>query len=220
MTWTKRSLDVVVAIGLGLCLIPVMAMVAGLVAMLDGRPVFYRSQRVTTGGRRFGLIKFRTMRHDPLDAGVSGADKTIRITRTGSILRRSRLDELPQLWNVLRGDMSFVGPRPPLPRYVDMFPDLYERVLQSRPGITGLATLVFHRHEARILGQCHTADQTEAAYIRRCIPVKARLDLIYGERRSLCWDLWLMLATIAPVSIRSDRILGRIFGWAVRGQIG
>jgi lipopolysaccharide/colanic/teichoic acid biosynthesis glycosyltransferase len=130
------------------------------------------------------------------DSGVSGGDKTARITRTGTFLRRHRLDEIPQLWNVLRGDISFVGPRPPLRSYVEQFPDIYREVLKSRPGITGMATLTFHRTEERLLADCKTAAETEAVYIRRCVPRKARLDLIYARRRTVCSDLKLMFATV------------------------
>ena len=119
-----------------------------------------------------------------------------RITATGHVLRRYRLDELPQLWNILRGDISFVGPRPPLRHYVEKFPELYAEVLTSRPGITGMATLAFHRREEQLLAPCRTADETEEVYCRRCVPRKARLDLIYAQRRTLCSDVKLMFATV------------------------
>ncbi len=112
------------------------------------------------------------------------------------MLRRTRLDELPQLWNILRGDMSFVGPRPPLRMYVERFPGLYAQVLRSRPGVTGLATLVFHRREAELLRGCRSAEETDTVYVRRCVPVKARLDLIYQRRRNVCFDLAILGRTI------------------------
>jgi lipopolysaccharide/colanic/teichoic acid biosynthesis glycosyltransferase len=127
---------------------------------------------------------------------VSGGDKSARITRTGAFLRRSRLDEVPQLWNVLRGDISFVGPRPPLRQYVEAFPDVYARVLQSRPGITGLASVYFHAHEEHLLARCTSTAETDAVYRRACIPRKARLDLIYQARRNLCVDMGIMLKTV------------------------
>ncbi|RME18413.1 MAG: sugar transferase, partial [Alphaproteobacteria bacterium] len=108
----------------------------------------------------------------------------------------TRLDELPQLWNVLRGDISFVGPRPPDPRYVEMFPELYAEVLKSRPGVTGLATLAYHETEERLLAACKTPQQTEKVYVERCVPRKARLDLIYGRNQTLCFDILLMLHTV------------------------
>jgi lipopolysaccharide/colanic/teichoic acid biosynthesis glycosyltransferase len=133
----------------------------------------------------------------PPEVGVSGGDKTSRITPTGRFLRRCRLDEVPQLWNVLKGDMSFVGPRPPLRLYVERFPRLYAQVLQNRPGITGLATLVFHRHEEKMLARCRDAAETDAVYARRCVPRKARIDLIYQRRRNVWMDFRLMVQTVA-----------------------
>lgn len=196
MTPTKRLFDIVAALGLGLLLAPLILGVALVVRLRDGPPVVYLSERMQTPDRAFHLWKFRTMSVVDADAGVSGGDKAARITPTGRALRRLRLDELPQLWNVLRGEMSFVGPRPPLRRYVEAFPELYAEVLRARPGITGLATLVYHGREERLLAPCRTAEETEAVYVRRCVPRKARLDRIYAARRSVCLDLWLMFATV------------------------
>jgi lipopolysaccharide/colanic/teichoic acid biosynthesis glycosyltransferase len=196
MTPMKRSLDLASVLVLGLVLSPLIFGVALVVLLRDGQPVFFRSERMKAPGQPFMLLKFRTMTPDRADRGVSGGDKAARITPTGAFLRRYRLDELPQLWNVLRGDLSFVGPRPPLRRYVEMFPDLYAEVLKSRPGITGMATLVFHRREEVLLAGCATPEQTEAVYCRRCVPVKARLDLIYAARRTVCSDFKLMVATV------------------------
>ncbi|WP_156127814.1 sugar transferase [Pseudooceanicola atlanticus] len=208
MTFLKRVMDLICVALFALTLWPFFIWVSLLILIRDGRPIFFVSERMNGPDSAFGLIKFRTMRHDPADAGVSGGDKVHRITRTGRYLRRNRLDEIPQLWNVLRGDISFVGPRPPLRRYVEMFPDLYDQVLKSRPGITGLATRVYHRHEELILARCNTAAETEAAYIRRCVPAKAQLDLIYQERRTICFDIWLMFSTVIrrmPVRYKPGR---------------
>ncbi|MBS0123640.1 sugar transferase [Thetidibacter halocola] len=196
MTPMKRALDLASALVLGIVLLPLIAGVALAILLRDGRPVLYRSERMKAPGQPVMLLKFRTMTPDRADRGVSGGDKAARITPTGAFLRRHRLDELPQLWNVLRGDLSFVGPRPPLRRYVEMFPDLYAEVLKSRPGITGMATLVFHHREEALLAGCTTPEQTEAVYCRRCVPVKARLDLLYAARRTVCSDFKLMVATV------------------------
>lgn len=196
MTLSKRLLDILAALFLGLILSPLIIWVTALILIRDGRPVLYISERMKTPTQGFTLWKFRTMTVVDTDSGVSGGDKSARITRTGAMLRRYRLDELPQLWNVLRGDISFVGPRPPLRRYVERFPDLYADVLRSRPGITGLATLVYHRHEEALLAPCRTPKETEITYERRCVPQKARLDLIYQRRRTLCLDVLLMLKTV------------------------
>jgi len=195
MTPAKRMLDITLAMILAVVLAAVVLVAAVLVLLFDGRPVFYGSVRARAPGDNFRLWKLRTMKTDSADAGVTGGDKSQRITRMGGFLRRTRLDEYPQLWNIFKGDISFVGPRPPLPRYVEMFPDLYARVLQSRPGVTGLATLAYHRTEEKLLENCQTAAETEAVYVRRCIPRKARIDLLYAQQRSICSDLKLIIAT-------------------------
>ena len=139
------------------------------------------------------------MAHDPRDAGVAGGDKAGRITPIGRLLRRSHFDEIPQAVNVLRGDVTLVGPRPPLRTYVERYPDLYTEVLESRPGLTGLASYFFSRHEAWILRRCSTAAETEEAYVRRCIPRKARLDLLYQANQSVCLDFWVFWITTARI---------------------
>lgn len=195
MSKSQRATDIILALVLAVALAPVFILLIPAVLITQGRPVFFGSIRAQKPGKTFRLWKFRTMAVDSQDKGVSGGDKAHRITRIGHILRRYRLDEIPQLWNILVGDISFVGPRPPLPEYVDAFPDLYARVLQNRPGVTGLATLVYHRTEERLLAQCRSPAQTQDVYTRRCIPRKAALDLIYARNRTFCSDLVLIAAT-------------------------
>lgn len=197
MTLGKRALDLTLAVILTVLLAPIGLVVALAILLRDGRPIFYLSERMHAPNAPFTLWKFRTMTPVADDAGPSGGDKAARITRTGRFLRRTRLDEVPQLWNILRGDMSFVGPRPPLRRYVERFPDLYGQVLQSRPGVTGLATLYIHRWEERIMACCATPEQSDAVYARRCVPRKGRLDLMYQRHRSLALDLRLIAMTAA-----------------------
>ena len=196
MTLSKRLLDLILA----LLLVAILALPFGLLVLVllwsEGRPVFYVAERMRAPGQPFLLWKLRTMSVVAPEVGVSGGNKSSRITAPGRFLRRSRLDEVPQLWNVIRGDMSFVGPRPPLRLYVERYPDLYAQVLRSRPGITGLATLTFHRHEERLLADCTSTSETDAVYARRCVPRKARIDLIYQQRRSISMDLGLMLRTL------------------------
>ncbi len=196
MTIQKRVLDLAVALCLLVLLAPLMAVIAILILWQDGRPVLYVSERMKSPTTGFRLLKFRTMAVAENDSGVSGGDKTARVTGLGRVLRSKRLDELPQLFNILKGDISFVGPRPPLRMYVERFPDLYSDVLKSRPGVTGLATLVYHEHEERLLFRCTTAEDTDRVYSGRCVPTKARLDLIYQKNQSVCFDLRLMLATV------------------------
>jgi lipopolysaccharide/colanic/teichoic acid biosynthesis glycosyltransferase len=206
MTPQKRLFDIALALALATALaVPFTVLVLVLLAT-QGRPVFYVAERMRAPGRPFQLWKLRTMTVTQADSGVSGGDKSARITPAGRFLRATRLDEIPQLWNVLKGDMSFVGPRPPLRQYVERFPDVYAKVLRSRPGITGLATLEFHAHEERLLAPCRSADETDAVYCRRCIPRKARLDLIYQAHQSVCFDLVLLARTAGRVLLR------RLFG--------
>ncbi|MCB5411968.1 sugar transferase [Pseudogemmobacter faecipullorum] len=196
MTVTKRLFDILVALVLGIILIFPVAFTALLILIRDGRPVFYISERMKTPTEGFRLVKFRTMKTVASDSGVSGGDKADRITKNGHFLRRTRLDEVPQLWNVLKGDISFVGPRPPLRQYVERFPELYREVLKSRPGITGLASVYFHAHEEWLLARARTTAETDVIYSRVCVPRKARIDLIYQNRRNLCVDAMIMLKTV------------------------
>ena len=197
MTPAKRALDLVSALTLAAILAVPFGVLLVVLWAREGRPVFYVAERMRAPGQPFLLWKLRTMSVVPPEAGVSGGDKSARITAMGRFLRRSRLDEVPQLWNVIKGDMSFVGPRPPLSIYVERCPDVYAKVLQNRPGITGLATLVFHRHEEALLARCRSAAETDAVYARRCVPRKARIDLIYQRRRTVWMDLGLMVRTLA-----------------------
>ncbi|SLN35359.1 sugar transferase [Pseudooctadecabacter jejudonensis] len=200
----KRLFDIVCAALILTLFAPAMIVIAVLIKRSDRGPVFYIAERMRTPSQSFALIKFRTMTvvDAAENAGVTGADKTGRITPIGRTLRRFRLDELPQAINVLRGDMSMVGPRPPLRQYTDAFPDLYGRVLRCRPGITGLATLYFHRHEERLIAAASSAEETERIYVRRCIPRKATLDLIYARQASVCFDVVILWRTLM-------RVLGR-----------
>ena len=197
----KRLFDIALSL-IGLILTaPVLLGLSAALLIRDGRPIFYVSERMKTPTTPFRLIKFRTMSNVAADqnTGVTGGDKADRITPMGRFLRRTRLDELPQLINILRGDMSFVGPRPPLRRYTDLAPALYSDVLACKPGITGLATLYFHAHEERLIAPATTPDETEAIYVRRCVPRKAKLDLIYKDNANVCYDAVILWQTISKV---------------------
>ena len=199
MTPRKRLFDLGLGIlGLSLLALPTL-IIAAMLLLCQGRPIFYLSERVKSPQQNFRLWKFRTMQVALDDGGVSGGNKMSRITPLGRVLRRTRLDEVPQLWNILRGDMSFVGPRPPLPIYVDQFPVLYAKVLQNRPGLTGLATLAFHKREAALLANCNSAAETDAIYARRCIPRKARIDMIYLQKRTVKLDIFILAQTVLKV---------------------
>jgi len=192
----KRLFDLAMALMLTMLLLPVIIIISAIILIGDGRPVFYVSERMKTLRQGFSVVKFRTMRPDSNDFGATGAHKNGRITPSGAVLRKYRLDEIPQLWNILKGDMSFVGPRPPLRRYVEKYPKLYGQVLHSRPGLTGLASVYYHEHEEWLLRTATNSDETEAIYCRACIPQKARLDLIYQQHWNLCFDILLLLQTV------------------------
>lgn len=196
MTWTKRIFDLVTATILLVLLMPVLILIILAVLITQGRPVFYISERMKTNKKSFRIIKFRTMTPDPADSGASGGHKANRITKLGRILRKTHLDECPQLWNVLKGDLSFVGPRPPLRTYVEKFPEIYYEVLLSRPGITGMASIYYHRHEEHLLKRTKNSEENERIYCKNCIPRKARLDSIYAKDKSICFDIYLMFKTV------------------------
>ena len=199
MTWRKRLFDLFFVTLLIVILGPILLAVLIWLLWKEGRPVFYLAERMTTPTRSFRLWKLRNMTVVSQDTGVSGGDKAARITKTGAWLRSKRLDEFPQLWNILKGDLSFVGPRPPLRQYVEANPEIYAEVLKSRPGVTGLASIAYHKHEAALLARCTTAEETDAVYSRICIPAKARLDLIYQRHQNMCFDFDLVFQTIGNI---------------------
>jgi len=191
---TKRAFDVVAA-GLGLALLaPLFVVVAAWIKLDSPGPVFFRQERVGRGGAPFRIHKFRTMRvaaGSPGPAITVGADS--RITRAGAFLRRTKLDELPQLIDVLRGDMSVVGPRPELPQYVAAYPpELRAKVLSVRPGITDPASLQF-RDESTLLAR---AADPEREYRDVVLPAKLRLAADYVDQATLAGDLRLIAATL------------------------
>lgn len=196
MTLRKRIFDLFFASLLVVILGPVLIWLILYLLIKQGRPLFYVAERMKGPNTPFQLWKLRTMTVVQEDQGVSGGNKAARVTPIGAWLRRKRMDEFPQLWNILKGDLSFVGPRPPLREYVERFPDLYAEVLKSRPGVTGLATIRFHKHEDRLLERCTTPEQTDDVYCRICVPRKARLDLIYQRHQSTCYDFDLVFQTI------------------------
>jgi lipopolysaccharide/colanic/teichoic acid biosynthesis glycosyltransferase len=190
----KRLFDLICS-GIGLLLLsPVLLVVAVWIKLDSPGPVMFRQERVGRFGRPFRIHKFRTMR---VDAPAMGPQITIgadpRITRSGQFLRASKLDELPQLWDVFRGAMSLVGPRPEVPRYVAMYPaDLREVVLSVRPGITDPASLSF-RHESELLAR---AADPEREYVEVVMPAKLKLAADYVRQASLLNDVRLIFATL------------------------
>jgi lipopolysaccharide/colanic/teichoic acid biosynthesis glycosyltransferase len=195
----KRLFDIICAGG-GLVIVsPALLLIAILVKLSDHGPILFKQQRVGGGGRLFWILKFRTMvaNAERLGLSVTKAGDP-RITRLGRFLRKSKLDELPQLWNVWRGDMSFVGPRPEVPGYVAKYSKQQKRVLRLKPGITDLATLEF-RNEEELL---QTAPDPERFYLDYCIPRKIELNLAYAENASLWKDIRIILQTLGLIRTR------------------
>jgi lipopolysaccharide/colanic/teichoic acid biosynthesis glycosyltransferase len=167
--------------------------VAALIKLDDGGPVYFVQTRIGRWGRPFQMLKFRTMRVDPAQrGGLLTIGKDPRITRVGRFLRASKLDELPQLVNVLVGEMSLVGPRPELPKYVALYDASQRRVLDLRPGITDPASIAY-RHESTLLGG---ASDPEALYIQSILPDKIRINLEYASRATILSDLAVITRTI------------------------
>jgi lipopolysaccharide/colanic/teichoic acid biosynthesis glycosyltransferase len=193
----KRALDIAVSATALLLLSPFLAAIALGVYIDSGAPILFSQERVGLGFRRFRIYKFRTMKSRASGPGVTvGGDP--RITRFGRLLRAFKLDELPQFYNVLRGDMSLVGPRPELPEYVEMYRDRYARVLAIRPGITDPASLRF-RHEEAILA---SSPDPLRAYADCVLPEKLALAERYVRDRSLAGDLAILFQTARAAAFR------------------
>jgi lipopolysaccharide/colanic/teichoic acid biosynthesis glycosyltransferase len=195
-TVLKRLFDIVVSAAGLLVLSPVMILIALLIKLDSRGPVFFKQERIGKDFRPFVIYKFRTMIQEAPQRGAAitvGEDP--RITRAGRFLRKSKLDELAQLLNVLKGDMSLVGPRPEVPRYVEMFHRDYEEILTVRPGITDLASLKY-RHEAAILAAVKDPEQE---YMTRLLPEKIMLAKQYIRDASFLFDLRLIFKTLFRV---------------------
>lgn len=198
----KRIFDIISAVLALIISLPLLVLTGLSKKIEDGGPFFYQQVRLGLDRKHFLLYKFRSMvmgadRKGPLVT----SDGDVRITRIGGFLRRSKLDELPQLINVVKGDMSIVGPRPEAPRYIEHYLPEWERVFSVRPGITDLATLQF-RDEQRVLAY---AKDKEKAYIEIVMPMKMKLALYYVNNRSFWLDLKIIALTFWGIT------LGRLF---------
>ena len=192
----KRAFDVLFAVVLLVLLSPLLLLFAAWVALTSPGGAFFRQIRVGRHGRPFQLLKFRSMRPGSEAQGqltIGGRDP--RSTPVGMWLRKPKLDELPQLWNVLKGDMSMVGPRPEVPKYAALYTAEQRQVLEVRPGITGMAS-IHYIDENEMLAR---ASDPEQAYITEVMPAKLAKDLEYVRKQSLMLDLRIILATVAKV---------------------
>lgn len=212
----KRLGDVVIAFVALVLLAPLLLLCALLVRLLDGRPILFRQERQGHDGRRFRIMKFRTMR--PSAGALVTTAGDARVTPLGRQLRRWKLDELPQFWNVLVGEMSLVGPRPEVPFYVDRHPRLFRGIASLRPGITDWSSLIL-RDEERILALHAT---TPGFYEDVLLPRKIALARLYRRAGSMIIDLRILLATLFMVlglSSLGTRLAGRALAQHTRRNL-
>lgn len=191
-----RVCDIVFSFFGLLFLSPLFLIIALWIIIDNPGPVFYRQQRVGKDGKDFGLLKFRSMRvgADKMSLITIG-DRDPRVTRAGYYIRKYKIDELPQLWNVLTGDMSLVGPRPEVRRYVDLYTDEQRKVLSVRPGITDYASIEYI-DENRLLAQSTDPDKT---YIEQIMPAKIALNMRYIDHKTLGEYLKILFLTMAKI---------------------
>lgn len=189
----KRLIDFTAAL-LGLIVLsPLLLIVAALVKLTSPGPVFFCQERMGRGFKPFKIYKFRSMvQNAPKLGGQLTAGRDPRVTTIGRFIRATKIDELPQLINVLVGDMSLVGPRPEVPRYVELYKHDYAELLKVRPGITDIASLKY-RHESELLG---SAPDPESMYVNNILPDKIALGKDYVRRQSLALDVSLILRTV------------------------
>ena len=196
----KRALDLLSATSGLILLSPMLALMACCIKLTSRGPVFYRQVRLGKGGRQFQILKFRSMFED---ASIKGSRITVagdaRVTPVGRFLRRHKIDEIPQLWNVVRGDMSLVGPRPELPDYVAEYTPEQRVVLSVQPGITDPASLAY-RHEEEILAEHEDPDQY---YRTRILPDKLARNIAYLQKITLRSDLRIIASTISTSFLSS-----------------
>jgi lipopolysaccharide/colanic/teichoic acid biosynthesis glycosyltransferase len=206
----KRASDITVAAVTLVVLSPLFVIIAVLVVVDSPGSVFYRAQRVGFRGAPLRMLKFRKMHPAAHGAALTTADDD-RFTRVGMWLARTKLDELPQLWHVLRGEMSLVGPRPESPSFVERFASDYEVILSTRPGLTGYSQLAFAR-EGAILNREDPHDH----YVSTLLPQKVGLDRMYASRLSTRRDLRILVATFMTVFLRTPVAVNRRTGALTR----
>ena len=193
----KRLFDIVVSVLSLVIFSPLMLLIAIGVKRGDGGPVFFSQVRVGRGGKDFRIHKFRTMSHRPqTEPGLAvTAAGDSRITPSGAKLRHWKFDELPQLGNILKGEMSFVGPRPEVPEMVELYTEEQRRVLDARPGMTDFATLEFRNEETILAAEA----DPKKAYVEKIMPQKIALSLRYLDERSLVTDISLLCKTALAI---------------------
>jgi lipopolysaccharide/colanic/teichoic acid biosynthesis glycosyltransferase len=202
----KRALDLAGAALLLMLLALPIAVIAVAIKVDSRGAVFFRCTRIGHRGRPFGMLKFRKMVDGAAGAPLTQA-RDPRFTRMGRFLARSKLDELPQLWNVVTGEMSLVGPRPEDPSFVALHADEYEEILRVKPGLTGLCQLAFTKENELL-----DTEDAVGSYVELLLPGKVRIDMLYAAKRSLAMDLSILVWTPITVVLRSDVAVDRTTG--------
>jgi len=204
----KRALDIVASALMLLALLPLILIVALLVRLDSPGPAFFMVDRIGRGGRHLRMLKFRKM-HDDASGIALTVHEDDRLTRIGAFLARSKLDELPQLWHILRGDMSLVGPRPETSDFVAHHRHEYDEILRVRPGLVGFSQIAF-LSEGRILNE----EDPLTHYVSAILPQKVTLDLMYARERTILLDLkilvWSMVAVLARRQVAVNRQTGQM----------
>jgi lipopolysaccharide/colanic/teichoic acid biosynthesis glycosyltransferase len=212
----KRALDILVATTLLIVLAPVILVVAALIKLDSSGPGFYRCPRVGQGGREFGMLKFRKM-HDGARGPALASSNDERFTRLGPFLARTKLDELPQLWNVLRGQMSLVGPRPEDTSFIELHPAEFAVIHSVKPGVTGLCQLAFARESTVLDPQDRLGH-----YVNHILPQKISIDQMYASQRSVGMDLrilgWTAMAVLFGREVAVHRQTGALSLRAARTE--
>lgn len=200
MLLLKRFLDFVGSLILLILLSPILIILAILIKIDSKGPVFYRQERVTTNGKIFKIFKFRTMIQDADKRGalITGKQDS-RITRIGNKIRKCRLDELPQLINILKGEMSFVGTRPEVKKYVDMYTDEMKATLLMPAGVTSMASIKFKDEDEIISKQTKKGKTIDEAYVNDILPEKMKWNLEYIKKFSIFEDLKICIETVIKV---------------------
>lgn len=200
MLLLKRFLDFIGSLILLILLSPILIILAILIKIDSKGPVFYRQERVTTNGKTFKIVKFRTMIQDADKRGtlITGKQDS-RITRIGNKIRKCRLDELPQLINILKGEMSFVGTRPEVKKYVDMYTDEMKATLLMPAGVTSMASIKFKDEDEIISKQTKSGKTVDEAYVNDILPEKMKWNLEYIKKFSILEDIKICIETIGKV---------------------
>ena len=193
----KRLFDFTMALGGIIVTLPIMIVVAIIIKLTSKGPVLFRQKRLTKGMEEFEIYKFRSMRtdYDRDGKGIQTKGSSSAITPVGKFIRKTKLDELPQFFNIIKGNMSFVGPRPELPRRLQYYTESQKEMFTVRSGISSPASIVFSDEEYLM----NKVENPEKFYIEQIMPYKIELNKYYAKNQSFKWDIWIIIATILKI---------------------